>query len=131
MAGDWRTWIRLAAASGFISVAAGAFAAHGLADPAAKELLRTGAQYQAVHAIAVLAWAGLARGQATRSAWPPGLFLGGTVLFSGSLYALALGASRLIGMVTPVGGLMFLAGWASLAWGSGLAVGRVDRHSGS
>jgi len=129
MAGDRRVWIRLAAASGFISVGAGAFAAHGVTDPAAKELLRTGAQYQAIHALAVLAWAALVRGEARGSNWPPRLFLAGTVLFSGSLYALALGAPRLAGLVTPVGGLMFLAGWAALAWGSGLAVGGVDRHS--
>jgi|HubBroStandDraft_3_1064219.scaffolds.fasta_scaffold171497_2 uncharacterized membrane protein YgdD (TMEM256/DUF423 family) len=129
MAGDRRIWLRLAAASGFISVVAGAFGAHGATDPAAKDLLRTGAQYQAIHALAVLAWAALVRGEGAASSWAPRLFLAGTVLFSGSLYALALGAPRLTGLVTPLGGLMFLAGWAALAWGSGLAAGGVDRHS--
>jgi uncharacterized membrane protein YgdD (TMEM256/DUF423 family) len=51
--------------------------------------------------------------------WTPGLFLGGTVLFSGSLYALAFGAPPLMGMVTPFGGLAFLAGWLLLAWRAG------------
>jgi uncharacterized membrane protein YgdD (TMEM256/DUF423 family) len=67
MADDRRTWIRLAAVSGFVSVAAGAFAAHGVTDPAAKDLLRTGAQYQAIHALAVLAWAALVRGRGQRA----------------------------------------------------------------
>src|SRR5580693_9417650 len=103
MAGDRRIWLRLAAASGFISVVAGAFGAHGATDPAAKDLLRTGAQYQAIHALAVLAWAALVRGEGAASSWAPRLFLAGTVLFSGSLYALALGAPRLTGLVTPLG----------------------------
>jgi uncharacterized membrane protein YgdD (TMEM256/DUF423 family) len=116
---DRRSWIRLAAISGLISVAAGAFAAHGATDPAARDLLRTGAQYQAVHALATLAWAALSAADRTRGGWTPALFLGGSALFSGSLYALALGAPKLAGAVTPLGGLLFLAGWASLAWSGG------------
>jgi uncharacterized membrane protein YgdD (TMEM256/DUF423 family) len=119
MSWDRRNWIRLAALSGFASVAVGAFAAHGVGDPAAKDLLRTGAQYEAVHALAVLVWVALSARTAGRGFWTPTLFLIGTVLFSGSLYALALGAPRILGLVTPFGGLCFLAGWASLALGLG------------
>jgi uncharacterized membrane protein YgdD (TMEM256/DUF423 family) len=116
MTWDRPTWIRLAAASGLLSVAAGAFAAHGVSDPAAKDLLRTGANYEALHALAILACAALFRARPARAAWAAALFLAGSALFSGSLYALAFGAPRLAGAVTPIGGVMFLAGWAALAW---------------
>ncbi len=113
---DRRAWIRLAALSGLVSVGAGAFAAHVIQNPAARELLRTGATYEAVHAIATLAWAALAdRAETTPAPWPPALFLLGSVLFSGSLYALGLGAPRWVGAITPLGGLMFMGGWAALA----------------
>lgn len=115
-------WIRLAAVSGFISVAAGAFAAHGVSDPLSKELLHTGSTYEAVHALATLACAALFTRGGRRAALPPALFLSGSLLFSGSLYALALGAPRWTGAITPVGGLMFLAGWASLAWAAADAI---------
>lgn len=108
---DRRGWIVSAALSGFIAVAAGASGAHGVADPRAAELLKTGAQYEAIHAVAVLACAAL-----ITEGLPATLFLAGTVLFSGSLYALALGAPGWIGMITPMGGLLFLGGWLSLAW---------------
>ena len=110
-----RLWLSLAALSGLVSVAAGAFGAHGVADPMAKELLKTGSTYQMTHALAVFASelvVGLGGGMA-RFAGP--LFLVGALLFSGSLYGLALGAPRLIGAVTPIGGLAFMAGWAVLA----------------
>jgi uncharacterized membrane protein YgdD (TMEM256/DUF423 family) len=107
-------WVRLAAVSGFVGVAAGAFAAHGVKDAAVRELVRTGAQYEAIHALAALAAVALARGSRA-SHLAPALFLGGSVLFSGSLYALAMGAPRIMGAVTPLGGLGFLAGWAVLA----------------
>ena len=109
-------WTSLAAISGFIAVAAGAFAAHGIADPAAKELLRTGSTYELAHALAVLACAALAGAGMPRARLAPAWFLGGSLLFSGSLYALALGAPRLVGAITPFGGLAFLVGWAVLAW---------------
>jgi len=111
-----RLWMTLAAASGFVSVAAGAFAAHGLADPGARELMRTGSTYEFMHAMVTLACATFMQVGAQRARFPPALFLAGSVLFSGSLYALALGAPRLVGIVTPFGGLLFLAGWATLAW---------------
>jgi uncharacterized membrane protein YgdD (TMEM256/DUF423 family) len=115
MAANESLWARLAAISGLISVAAGAFAAHSVKDPGARELLRTGASYEATHALATLAALALGRGT---SLVPP-LFLGGTVLFSGSLYALALGAPHTVGAITPIGGLAFIAGWAVLALQAG------------
>jgi uncharacterized membrane protein YgdD (TMEM256/DUF423 family) len=119
MAWDRRLWIRLAAVSGLISVAAGTFAAHGTADPGAKELLHTGGNYEALHALATLGAAALFPAGARRAGWPPALFLLGSLLFSGSLYTLALGGPRWVGAVTPFGGALFLVGWAALAWAAG------------
>src|SRR5471032_2491205 len=110
-----RLWMTLAAISGFVSVAAGAFAAHGLAGTDA-EVMRTGATYGFMHALATMACAAFMQAGAQRARFAPAFFLSGSVLFSGSLYALALGAPRLTGIVTPFGGLLFLAGWAVLAW---------------
>jgi uncharacterized membrane protein YgdD (TMEM256/DUF423 family) len=112
----------LAAISGFVGVVAGAFAAHALTGPSA-EIMRTGATYELSHALATIGCALFIQLGAVRARFAPALFLGGTALFSGSLYALALGAPRLVGLVTPFGGLMFLTGWAVLAWS---AVG-IDR----
>jgi uncharacterized membrane protein YgdD (TMEM256/DUF423 family) len=116
--------VRLAALSGFLAVAFGAFAAHGARDARAAELLHTGSLYQMTHALAVFGWLAVRKasrdgvgGKAGLTA--PALFLSGTVLFSGSLYALAFGAPRALGMVTPFGGLCFLAGWLLLAWRAG------------
>jgi uncharacterized membrane protein YgdD (TMEM256/DUF423 family) len=111
-----RVWTTLAALSGLLAVAAGAFAAHGVSDPTAHELLRTGSTYEFMHALATLACAGLAATAMPRARFAPAWFLAGTLLFSGSLYALAFGAPRLAGVVTPFGGLAFMAGWAVLAW---------------
>jgi uncharacterized membrane protein YgdD (TMEM256/DUF423 family) len=110
-----RLWMTLAAISGFVSVAAGAFAAHGLTDRASG-VMRTGATYEFMHAMATFACAIFMQLGAQRARFAPAFFLSGTVLFSGSLYALALGAPRWTGIVTPFGGLLFLAGWATLAW---------------
>jgi uncharacterized membrane protein YgdD (TMEM256/DUF423 family) len=106
----------LASVSGFVAVAAGAFAAHALTDPSAKEVTKTGATYEFMHALATIGCSAFIQVGGTRARFAPALFLGGTVLFSGSLYALALGAPRLVGVITPFGGLLFLAGWAVLAW---------------
>jgi uncharacterized membrane protein YgdD (TMEM256/DUF423 family) len=111
----------LAAASGFLAVAAGAFGAHWLrarlgAD--ALEVFDTAARYQMYHALATLLAALLFdRWQAPALALAGWLFLGGTVVFSGSLYLLAGTGARWWGAVTPIGGLGFLAGWAVLLWG--------------
>jgi uncharacterized membrane protein YgdD (TMEM256/DUF423 family) len=115
-----RVFLALGAISAFVSVGAGAFGAHALKDRLSPDLLavfETGARYEMYHALGLVAagWAA--------SRWPGGaasgagwLFLAGTVLFSGSLYALALSGVRALGAVTPFGGLAFLAGWALLAW---------------
>lgn len=112
----------LGSVSAIISVAAGAFGAHALRarlDPIALSAFETGARYQMYHALALLAVAWAA------SRWPSPLirtagwlFLAGTVLFSGSLYALALSNARWVGAITPLGGIAFLAGWACLALGT-------------
>ena len=111
-----RTWMMLAAISGFLGVAFGAFGAHGVADPAAREWLRTGAQYQFVHALATIGAAVFVAQGARLARLAPWFFLGGTMLFSGSLYAMALGGPRGLGAVTPLGGLAFMIGWLILAW---------------
>jgi len=111
-----RNWLTLAAVGGFASVAFGAFAAHGVSDPRAQELLRTGSLYGFMHCLATFAAAVTMQMGGPRARLAPGFFLAGVLLFSGSLYALALGAPRWIGIVTPFGGLCFLAGWAILAW---------------
>lgn len=117
-----RNWMTLAALGGFASVAVGAFAAHGVSDPRTQELLRTGALYGFVHALATFACAPLMQLGARAARFAPAFFLSGVLLFSGSLYALAAGAPRWIGAITPVGGLCFLAGWLILAW----AARRID-----
>jgi uncharacterized membrane protein YgdD (TMEM256/DUF423 family) len=122
-----RTWMMLAALAGFVSVAVGAFAAHGVSDPAAKELLKTGASYAFMHAMATFACAVFMQLGAQRARFAPAFFLPGIVLFSGSLFALAAGAPRVVGAITPFGGLLFLAGWATLAW----AATAIDRGAPS
>lgn len=120
--------VRLAALSGFLAVAFGAFAAHGAKDARAAELLHTGALYQMTHALAVFGWLTMRRNSKAatggRDVAAPALFLIGTVLFSGSLYALAFGAPRIMGLVTPFGGLCFLTGWLILAWRAGAVADR-------
>jgi uncharacterized membrane protein YgdD (TMEM256/DUF423 family) len=114
------TFLVLGAVSGFVAVATGAFAAHGLKGQLAPEMLavfETAARYQMYHALALLA-VGLAGSRAIPSAlwtWSGWMFAVGTVLFSGSLYVLALTGTKWLGAITPFGGLAFLAGWALLA----------------
>lgn len=116
--GFWtrRNWMTLAALGGFVAVAVGAFAAHGVQDPKAAEWLRTGATYGFMHTMATFACATFMNIGARSARLAPAFFLSGVVLFSGSLYAMALGAPRWLGMVTPIGGLLFLIGWGILAW---------------
>ena len=115
-----RTFLLIGSCAGFLGVALGAFAAHGLRGRLSAESLdvfETGARYQLYHALAILIVAIAAArfdGWGVRSAgW---LFTLGIVLFSGSLYALALTGTRTFGAITPIGGLAFLAGWALLVW---------------
>ena len=111
------------ALSAFVAVVLGAFAAHGLRARLSPELLatfETGVRYEMYHALALLgvAWA-YSRWPGTlviASGW---LFIAGTLLFSGSLYVLALSGVRWIGAITPLGGLAFLAGWVCLVLAAG------------
>jgi uncharacterized membrane protein YgdD (TMEM256/DUF423 family) len=117
-----RLFFALGAASALVAVGAGAFGAHGLRTRLTPDLLavfETGARYQMYHALALLAaaWA-VTRWPGpwpVRAGW---LFLAGTVVFSGSLYALALSGVRWLGAVTPLGGVAFLAGWLCLLLGA-------------
>lgn len=121
-----RVFLLLAAVAGFSGVALGAFAAHGLKSQLSAEYLavfQTGVHYQLVHALALFGVALLAErlpGRLTSLAG--GLFALGILLFSGSLYALTLSGLGKLGMITPLGGLGFLAGWFCLglaAWRGG------------
>ena len=120
-----RIWLVIAALNGALAVAFGAFAAHGLSqqlDAHALGIFETGARYHMYHALA-MGLAALAKQSAgaRAAAWSAVLFLTGIILFSGSLYALALTGQRLFAFVTPVGGVSFLAGWIMLglaAWRS-------------
>jgi len=93
----------------------GAFGAHALRASLGGEALsvwQTAVQYHFWHALALLATPRLAGAWAKAAGW---LFVGGVVLFSGSLYALALGAPRILGIVTPIGGLALILGWLAFA----------------
>jgi uncharacterized membrane protein YgdD (TMEM256/DUF423 family) len=111
-----RNWMTLAAAGGFLAVCFGAFAAHGVSDPKAKEWLHTGSLYGFLHSFAVFACAGFMELGAKKARFAPAFFLAGVLVFSGSLYAMAFGAPRWFGAITPIGGLSFMAGWAILGW---------------
>jgi len=116
-----RVFLALGSASAFIAVAGGAFGAHALRRRLDENLLavfETGVRYQMYHALALLAvawvmdrWGG---GLVAASGW---LFVAGTVVFSGSLYLLALTGQRMFGAVTPIGGVAFLGGWLVLLIG--------------
>lgn len=116
-----RTFIQIAALLGLTGVALGAFGAHGLA--AVLEIngraatFDTATQYHLIHALALLAAAWLEEQQPSvwtrRAGW---LFILGTLLFSGSLYILAIFNLRAMGAVAPFGGLALIAGWACLGW---------------
>ncbi|HTA17325.1 MAG TPA: DUF423 domain-containing protein [bacterium] len=125
--------LKAAAVQGFMAIACGAFGAHGLQslyaglppDQAAMRLgwVSTGSRYQLIHAVALLALAALVpRLKLARARWAAQAFFYGPLIFSATLYAMALGAPLWLGAVTPLGGLFMLAAWALLfaAWdGSG------------
>jgi uncharacterized membrane protein YgdD (TMEM256/DUF423 family) len=112
-------WFAAGAFFAFLSVAFGAFATHGLRARLSVDALtvfETGARYQMYHALALFAVAYAAqRWGGGMSSLAGGLFVAGIVLFSGSLYGLAISGTRTLGLITPLGGLAFLAGWAVLA----------------
>lgn len=107
-------WTRIAAISGALSIVFGAFGTHGLAgrDPKLIENWKIASQYHLVHSVALFAAANVPRTYKTAAC---SLFLGGMLVFSGSLYTLVLTENRKLGMITPFGGLMFIAGWIALA----------------
>lgn len=114
-------WIRAGAVLMLLAVALGAFGAHALReklDARALEVWETGVRYQVYHAFALFLVAWLATRFPNKTVDAAGwCFLSGTLVFSGSLYALAWTGIRSLGAVTPLGGLLFLAGWLSLAVG--------------
>ncbi len=115
-----RTFFTMGALLAFLGVALGAFGAHALKQRLPTDLFdvfEVGVRYQMYHALALLAVAWAA------TQWPGSgltiagwLFVAGIVVFSGSLYVLALTGVRWLGAVTPLGGVAFLAGWVYLAW---------------
>ncbi|GAA5234962.1 DUF423 domain-containing protein [Verticiella sediminum] len=114
-----RLLIVYAAINMIIAVGAGAFGAHGLKNTLSADMLavwHTGVTYQVMHALGLfilaLLWPKLGAAVGT-AGW---LMLGGIVLFSGSLYVLALSGIRVLGAITPIGGVAFIAAWAVLAW---------------
>lgn len=129
-------WLRVGAVLGALAVAMGAFGAHGLkgllersvsegqrtreeADRALA-VFETGSRYHLLHALAIVAvgLAAMALGpdRAGALALPGWLFVGGIVVFSGTLYLLGLGGPRWLGAITPLGGLALIGGWLALAW---------------
>jgi uncharacterized membrane protein YgdD (TMEM256/DUF423 family) len=115
------TFMLLGSLAGFIGVAAGAFGAHGLRSRLSPEMLavfETAARYQMYHAFALLVTALVIGrvGDARLLSMAGWSFLTGIVLFSGSLYGLALTGLSWLGAVTPLGGLAFLLGWGCLAF---------------
>ena len=114
----WRTGALLAG----LAVAAGAFGAHALRDRLSAPMLavwETAARYQMYHALALLLLA-MAAGRESGGRWtlPARLLVAGAILFSGSLYALALSGRGWLGAVTPLGGLCWLAAWALIVIGA-------------
>jgi uncharacterized membrane protein YgdD (TMEM256/DUF423 family) len=112
-------WIQIASLFGVTGVILGAFGAHALRarlDPAQLASWTTGVQYQLLHAIALLAIALWTQGNGRSLGPTPWLFALGMLLFSGSIYGLVLTPWRWLGPVTPIGGLLLIAGWLSLLW---------------
>jgi uncharacterized membrane protein YgdD (TMEM256/DUF423 family) len=110
--------LTIAAVSGMTAVMLGAFGAHGLKkviSPEMLEVFKTGVQYQFYHTFALLA-VGIFMHFNTSNAlkWAANMFLIGIILFSGSLYALAITNIKLLGIITPFGGVAFIAGWVLL-----------------
>ncbi|HZS34438.1 MAG TPA: DUF423 domain-containing protein [Methylomirabilota bacterium] len=120
-----RLFLGIGAAAAGLAVALGAFGAHLLRGRLTAEALATfevGARYHMYHALALLAVALVgAHRPGSAAAAAGGLFVVGIVLFSGSLYGLALTGQRWLGAVTPFGGLAFLLGWAALIWAAARA----------
>ena len=107
-------WIRIAAVVGFLGVSLGAFGAHGLRGKIPDKLLsayETGVLYHLIHAAVIVALALYGRAAQVSVSAPAGAMLAGIVLFSGSLYLMAITGITRLGIVTPFGGVSFLLGW--------------------
>ena len=115
---NWTIWIILGAAFAALGVGAGAFGAHALKERLTPEYLQVfevAVRYQMYHALGLLALGLVAtRIESTAIKVAGWLFVAGILLFSGSLYALVLTGPRTLGMITPVGGVAFIAGWIAL-----------------
>ena len=113
-------WIKVGAAAMALGVALGAFGAHGLKDVLSepmKTVFETGVRYQLLHGLALFVVAGLSLSAPSKSVTAAGiLFTVGIVLFSGSLYMLALSGIKAWGAVTPLGGAAFILGWVCVAF---------------
>jgi uncharacterized membrane protein YgdD (TMEM256/DUF423 family) len=111
-------FIRIGAALAFLGVALGAFGAHALRDrltPAMLQVWNTAVTYHLIHALAIFALGLYARASGADVKVAASLLLAGTLVFSGSLYTLSLTGIKPIGAITPIGGVLFLVGWAWLA----------------
>lgn len=112
-------YVAIGAIAAMLSVAIGAFGAHMLEDRLTAyelDVFRTGVQYQMFHALGILIVALLADRLPSRNAtnWAARLMLVGIILFSGSLYTLAISGAKWLGAITPIGGVSFIAGWICL-----------------
>lgn len=119
----WRIWLICAAAHGFLSVAFGAFGAHGLKDRLHENgeqmaaNFETGARYEMYHALALIGVAFLASRFPSKAINASGYCIAiGTCIFSFSLYALSLSGIKKFGAITPIGGLLLLIGWALIGY---------------
>ncbi|MED1913706.1 MULTISPECIES: DUF423 domain-containing protein [unclassified Brevibacillus] len=115
-----KLFLMLGSISGFLSVALGAFGAHALKeklDAYSLGIFHTGVTYQTTHALALVLVALLLKWYPDSSGlvWAGWCFAAGTLVFSGSLYTLAMTGIKVLGAITPIGGVLFLAGWALLA----------------
>ena len=113
-----RAWILAGCTWAALGVVLGAFGAHLLTGTLTPEQLLTwdtAVRYQLLHALALVLTGLFARQRGEALAWPALLFLAGTVVFSGTLYAMALGGPRWLGAVTPLGGAALIGGWIALA----------------
>jgi uncharacterized membrane protein YgdD (TMEM256/DUF423 family) len=118
-----QTWIAVGAASGALTVALGAFGAHALKTRLAAEELeiwQTAVHYQGLHALALVAF-GLAQQARALRGFAGWCFLLGSAIFAGTLYAIALGAPRWLGAITPFGGASLILGWLVFAWSAARA----------
>jgi uncharacterized membrane protein YgdD (TMEM256/DUF423 family) len=127
---SYRVCFRIALSYALLAVVLGAFGAHALADTLAAHgstaTWKTAVDYQIWHALAVILWISLNR-ESRRKALTPYAFLFGILLFSGSLYALALGGPRWLGPITPLGGLSFMIGWTLWLW-TGLSPSKPNKN---